>query len=370
MRSRAKSSSDAPAPGSDATPTPLPEADCDAAAPGIGGFTACHALKLTAFTFALLSLAIWTGTLDPGAEPLRPESRDQAAGRPAGATGGLGAIRPVAQQQADSGAGAEPMPVMDAAPRSQPHRDYGLPKDHPYTPPEERETTQMTRPLRTASWYSSKGGVLHTAGRGNDTRGVFRTHEADPDPIVVTFEDVLDEAAAARVIAAALPKMRRAGVTADNGGTRKSDGRSNDLTWLSHSAPEVAEMVAKVAELVGVPASHAEQLQVVHYEEQQQYRKHWDAYDRRTERGAKMMRSHGNRVLTALVYLAEPEEGGETTMVNLGLKIAPKLGRLLIFHNTHLGSSTRHPDSNHAAMPVRRGEKWAMNLWFREVPMR
>ena len=112
------------------------------------------------------------------------------------------------------------MPVMDAAPRSQPHRDYGLPKDHPYTPPEERETTQMTRPLRTASWYASKGGVLHTAGRGNDTRGVFRTHEADPDPIVVTFEDVLDEAAAARVIAAALPKMRRAGVTADNGGTR------------------------------------------------------------------------------------------------------------------------------------------------------
>ena len=109
---------------------------------------------------------------------------------------------------------------------------------------------------------------------------------------------------------------------------------------------------------------------MVHYEEQQQYRKHWDAYDRRTERGAKMMRSHGNRVLTALVYLAEPEEGGETTMVNLGLKIAPKLGRLLIFHNTHLGSSTRHPDSNHAAMPVRRGEKWAMNLWFREVPMR
>lgn len=57
---------------------------------------------------------------------------------------------------------------------------------------------------------------------------------------------------------------------------------------------------------------------------------------------------------------------GETKMVNLNIQITPKVGRLLIFHNCHIGSSTRHADSNHAAMPVERGEKWAMNLWFRE----
>ena len=30
--------------------------------------------------------------------------------------------------------------------------------------------------------------------------------------------------------------------------------------------------------------------------------------------------------------------------------VEPELGRLLVFHNTHVGSATRHTDSNHAAM--------------------
>jgi hypothetical protein len=39
--------------------------------------------------------------------------------------------------------------------------------------------------------------------------------------------------------------------------------------------------------------------------------------------------------------------------------VTPKSGRLLVFHNCHLNSSTRHPDSNHAGKPVERGEKCA-----------
>lgn len=67
--------------------------------------------------------------------------------------------------------------------------------------------------------------------------------------------------------------MRRAGVTADNGGSRTSKGRSNDLTWLPHNHATVKAFVEQVSELVGVPASHAEQVQVVHYTKDQQYRK-------------------------------------------------------------------------------------------------
>ena len=164
--------------------------------------------------------------------------------------------------------------------------------------------------------------------------------------------------------------MKRAGVTADNGGSRKSSGRSNDLTWLPHNHPTVKAFVEQVSELVGVPASHAEQVQVVHYTKDQQYRKHWDAFDRGTERGQKMMAQAGNRVLTALLYLQTPTAGGQTDMVNLGLRVEPEVGRLMIFHNVHVGSATRHTDSNHAALPVIEGEKWAMNLWFRERPLR
>ncbi len=45
------------------------------------------------------------------------------------------------------------------------------------------------------------------------------------------------------------------------------------------------------------------------------------------------MKDCGNRVITALVYLNEPEEGGETDLVNLGLKIQPATGKLLVFHD-------------------------------------
>ena len=133
---------------------------------------------------------------------------------------------------------------------------------------------------------------------------------------------------------------------------------------------QVKAFVERVSDLVGIPSSHAEQVQVVHYTKDQQYRKHWDAFDRATERGQKLMRQAGNRVLTALVYLQAPQLGGQTEMVNLGLRIEPSVGRLLIFHNCYVGSETRHTDSNHAALPVEAGEKWAMNLWFRERPMR
>ena len=117
--------------------------------------------------------------------------------------------------------------------------------------------------------------------------------------------------------------------------------RACHLSRAARSRPQVKDFVERVSALVGVPATHAEQVQVVHYTKDQQYRKHWDAFDRKTERGQKMMRQAGNRIVTALIYLQTPEEGGETDMVNLGLRIEPLLGRLLVFHNCHVGSETR-----------------------------
>ena len=63
------------------------------------------------------------------------------------------------------------------------------------------------------------------------------------------------------------------------------------------------------------------------------YQNHYDAYEHDTISGDKKMKDGGNRVITALVYLNEPEEGGETDLVNLGLKIYPATGKLLVFHD-------------------------------------
>ena len=259
----------------------LPEADCQAAAPGIGRLNACHALKFIALTFAVMSIAFSADLISvfpAGAAPAAADSGGGGGGDAAAeqnwkpmAGERLQVVKPVVKQQesnapvaaaaaAAAPAAAEPIPEMDAAPRSEPTMDYGLPKDHPYTPPEERQKTSLARPLRTADYYANyAGGVLHAAPRANVSdddaimtrrahpngpkrgwpEGVFRTHTADPDPIVATFDDFLSQEDAHRVIDAALPQMRRAGVTADNGGSRTSAGRSNDLTWLQHDHPAV-----------------------------------------------------------------------------------------------------------------------------------
>ena len=47
-----------------------------------------------------------------------------------------------------------------------------------------------------------------------------------------------------------------------------------------------------------------------------------------------------------------------------------KKGDVVVFHNTLLNDSATHPKINpkslHGGMPVVRGEKWMVNLWFRE----
>ena len=60
------------------------------------------------------------------------------------------------------------------------------------------------------------------------------------------------------------------------------------------------------------------------------------------------------RVLAVLVYLSEPEVGGETVFFNQGMAVKPKCGRVLIFPSafTHV----------HAGRRVRRGRKYSLSL--------
>ena len=71
-------------------------------------------------------------------------------------------------------------------------------------------------------------------------------------------------------------------------------------------------------------------------------------------------------MVTALAYLNEVKEGGQTGFPKLNIEVKPKKGDCLVFHNTLRDSTDIHPYSLHAGKPVISGEKWAVNLWFRE----
>mmetsp|Transcript_21121 Transcript_21121/g.32044 ORF Transcript_21121/g.32044 Transcript_21121/m.32044 type:complete len:482 (-) Transcript_21121:13-1458(-) len=109
--------------------------------------------------------------------------------------------------------------------------------------------------------------------------------------------------------------------------------------------------------------SNAEQLQLVHYDKGQQYTPHHDFAMPSLGAGQPM------RFATILFYLNEGMEGGETTFPrwrnaedSSELKVIPEVGKAILFYNL-LPDGNPDDLSQHAAKPVRKGEKWLINLW-------
>ena len=142
--------------------------------------------------------------------------------------------------------------------------------------------------------------------------------------------------------------------------------RTGQLAWLAWSEfPAVEAYCARVARLVGWPLDDAESLQVVRYLPGQRYQAHYDAYDQSDPAGRSCLQEHGQRFVTTLTYLHEPDAGGATTFDRLGLAIPPRRGQLVAFADVGADPTRPHPDSLHAGAPVEAGVKWMAALWFR-----
>jgi prolyl 4-hydroxylase len=151
-------------------------------------------------------------------------------------------------------------------------------------------------------------------------------------------------------------------------GDRLSDNRTNRFCWLEKKHDPVVHVVCRrIAELVEMPLTHAEKVQVVHYAPGEEFKPHFDAirpvsvYTQ--ERIQKM---GGQRLVTALVYLNQVKAGGETYFPKLGVRQVPEPMSMLVFSNVREGRRLPDPLSEHGAAAVLEGEKWAFNLWFRE----
>jgi prolyl 4-hydroxylase len=191
------------------------------------------------------------------------------------------------------------------------------------------------------------------------------------DPLVQVIDDFVTETERHHIIRLTADKLDTALVSAV-GASKTSDGRTGSVAWVKHDqTPIVRGLVKRVSNLVGIPVRHAESLQVVHYGETQEYKPHFDAYDMNTEKGKQRTERGGQRIVTALMYLNEVEDGGGTIFPRLDLEVEAQPGRMVIFHNLAdrtLTDMTRHPKSLHGGSPVWGGQKWACNLWFRAQP--
>ena len=186
------------------------------------------------------------------------------------------------------------------------------------------------------------------------------------DPIVYLVSDFLNDDECEAFISAAQGRLKSSTVISKDKFI-KHESRTSENCWLEHDANEIVHEVSKrLSILVQMPIRNAEQYQVVYYKAGAEYKPHYDSFDYDAEEGKKNWEPGGQRMLTALAYLNDVEEGGGTGFPNLGVEIEAKKGDVLVFHNTSPDSNKIHPKSLHAGLPVIAGEKWAINLWFRE----
>ena len=117
----------------------------------------------------------------------------------------------------------------------------------------------------------------------------------------------------------------------------------------------VQQINACIAAASGTRAAWGEPLTILRYRPGQQYRPHHDA--------------HGavpgvTREWTALIWLNDDFEDGETDFPDVGVRVKGGVGDLLLFHNV-TADGTPDPRMIHAGLPVTSGVKWMASRWIR-----
>jgi prolyl 4-hydroxylase len=142
-----------------------------------------------------------------------------------------------------------------------------------------------------------------------------------------------------------------------------SNYRTSSNSWCGvdcETNPTVMNLMERIAELVRIPTQNFESFQVLRYEKTQKYDVHHDGSANDFHMAA------GPRVLTFFMYLSDVEEGGETHFPKLNITVRPEKGSALLWPSVQsdFPNSKLEQMTYHAALPVKRGTKYAANSWI------
>ena len=202
-----------------------------------------------------------------------------------------------------------------------------------------------------------------TAARLTAMAGVQRV----PNPSLELFirRGFLDPEACAE-LCSLIDDQRRPSTLADDQGIERF--RTSETCDLDPAHPLVARVQQQLAEMAGIPLSHAEPLQGQRYAPGQEFRPHTDTFNPGGADYFLHCAEAGQRSWTAMIYLNAPDEGGATRFKAIGKTIAPETGKLLMWNNL-LADGSPNPATLHQGMKVRRGTKYILTQWYREHPL-
>ncbi|XUU59607.1 prolyl hydroxylase family protein [Erythrobacter sp. HA6-11] len=120
----------------------------------------------------------------------------------------------------------------------------------------------------------------------------------------------------------------------------------------------------RIDDVLGLPSENGEAVQGQRYLPGQEFKPHNDWFYTSQDYWKLEQKRGGQRCWTAMVFLNDVEEGGETHFTEIGIKIEPKPGVLLVWNNS-LPDGTPNPDTIHAGTQVVKGSKYIITKWYR-----
>ncbi len=152
-------------------------------------------------------------------------------------------------------------------------------------------------------------------------------------------------------------------------GTEREGFRTSFTHHFGRNDPLTRSCEQYISDLMGIDDNHGEVMQGQRYQAGQQYKHHFDFFAVGEGYWQQEASRGGQRTWTAMIWLNEPREGGETDFPKLGHSFRPETGTLMLWNNM---TPDGHPNmaTLHAGMPVKRGIKHIITRWYRQEPWR
>ena len=188
-------------------------------------------------------------------------------------------------------------------------------------------------------------------------------------PRVFLVENFLSAYECDYLIEKSKPELKRSTVVSlsDANGVVNPDRTSKGMFFQTRSSdPVLHEIEKRIAEFTMLPLENGEAIQVLNYGIGEEYKPHFDYFDRSTPGGALCFNRGGQRIATMIMYLADTEEGGETVFPRAGVKVQPVKGNAVLFYNC-TPEGVEDPMTLHGGAPVLKGTKWIATKWIRKA---
>lgn len=189
-------------------------------------------------------------------------------------------------------------------------------------------------------------------------------HYKDPCDIAY-YDDFLNEEEIQHLLSITKEKFERSVVVSGEDGQDVIDARSSQSAYLALGGDNIIRhLEMKIANYFSWPVLKGEPLQVIKYQEGQEYKAHFDHFSSTTEANKHLVTPQFQRTATLIMYLKECEEGGATVFPTLGMRFAAKRGSALFFR---YGLDELKNLMLHGGEPVIKGEKVIATKWFKTL---